>query len=382
MATSIGNSNTNITTNANAITSINGVIAGGAFASAGTSATLETRIAGVSATMATSISNYLPLAGGTVTGNISVTGDLTVDTNTLYVDSTNNRVGIGTTSPAYQIDIQGSSNNALRLKTSSPVLRLEDSDDNAHHTFIGSSDDLYITSDAGNTGNGNMIFRNGGSSERMRLDSNGNMGLGVSPPSTYWGSGDNAALFTGLGFLGSNGNFAVSLYSNGYRNSSSGFTYLGINGNTTTASGIDLEPNGLIKFRNGTASGTALPEKMRLETDGDLHVDGNVIAYSTTISDKRLKKDIAPIDNALWKVSQLNGCTFTYLKDDRKSAGLIAQDLEKVLPSAVIEDEAVFHGEEGETYKTVQYDQVIGLLVEAVKELTAKVEELENASTK
>ena len=121
---------------------------------------------------------------------------------------------------------------------------------------------------------------------------------------------------------------------------------------------------------------------MRLEADGDLHVDGNVIAYSTTISDKRLKKDIAPIDNALWKVSQLNGCTFTYLKDDRKSAGLIAQDLEKVLPSAVIEDEAVFHGEEGETYKTVQYDQVIGLLVEAVKELTAKVEELENASTK
>lgn len=123
-------------------------------------------------------------------------------------------------------------------------------------------------------------------------------------------------------------------------------------------------------------------ERARLETDGDLHVDGNVIAYSTTISDKRLKKDIAPIDNALWGVSQLNGCTFTYLKDDRKSAGLIAQDLEKVLPSAVIEDKAVFHGEEGETYKTVQYDQVIGLLVEAVKELTAKVEELENASTR
>lgn len=57
MATSIDNSNTNITTNAAAITSINGVLAGGAFASAGTSATLETRIAGVSATMATSIGN-------------------------------------------------------------------------------------------------------------------------------------------------------------------------------------------------------------------------------------------------------------------------------------------------------------------------------------
>ena len=121
-------------------------------------------------------------------------------------------------------------------------------------------------------------------------------------------------------------------------------------------------------------------ERARLESDGDLHVDGNVVAYSTTISDIRLKKDIAPIEDAVTKVQQLNGCTFTYLKDDRQSAGLIAQDVEKVLPSAVIEDEAVFHGEEGETYKTVQYDQVIGLLVEAVKELKQEIEELKNAS--
>jgi hypothetical protein len=120
----------------------------------------------------------------------------------------------------------------------------------------------------------------------------------------------------------------------------------------------------------------AATHRMKLEADGDLHVDGNVVAYSTTVSDIRLKKDIAPIEDAVTKVQQLNGCTFTYLKDDRKSAGLIAQHVEKVLPSAVIEDEAVFHGEEGETYKTVQYDQVIGLLVEAVKELKQEIEEL------
>jgi hypothetical protein len=78
MATSINNSNTNIAavsvltkTNKDAITSINAI----AYASAGTSATLETRIAAVSATMATSISNYLPLAGGTVTGDVSFGDD-------------------------------------------------------------------------------------------------------------------------------------------------------------------------------------------------------------------------------------------------------------------------------------------------------------------
>lgn len=127
---------------------------------------------------------------------------------------------------------------------------------------------------------------------------------------------------------------------------------------------------------------TAGVEEMRLENDGDLHVDGNITAYSTTVSDLRLKKDVRPIKDALKKVQQLNGCTFTYLKDDRKSAGLIAQDIEKVLPSAVIESEAVYHGKEGETYKTVQYDQLIGLLVEAVKELKAEIEELKDASSK
>jgi hypothetical protein len=250
-------------------------------------------------------------------------------------------------------------------------------DVNGNELILDADGDTSITADTDDQ----IDFKTGGS-DRMTIDSSGNTGLGVVPPSTYWGVGNNVGLFTGLGFLGSNGNYAVSLYSNGYRNSSSGFTYLDINGNTSTASGIDLEPGGLIKFRNGTASGTSLPEKMRLETDGDLHVDGNVVAYSTTISDIRLKKDIAPIEDAVTKVQQLNGCTFTYLKDDRKSAGLIAQDVEKVLPSAVIEDEAVFHGEEGETYKTVQYDQLIGLLVEAVKELKAEIEELKDASSK
>jgi hypothetical protein len=119
-------------------------------------------------------------------------------------------------------------------------------------------------------------------------------------------------------------------------------------------------------------------EEMRLENDGDLHVDGDVIAYSTTVSDERLKTGIAPITDALSKVNQLKGCTFTYKADGRKSAGLIAQDVEKVLPSAVSEKVLPFSAEDEELYKTVQYDQTIGLLVEAIKELTAKVEELEN----
>ena len=118
-------------------------------------------------------------------------------------------------------------------------------------------------------------------------------------------------------------------------------------------------------------------EYMRINSSADLHVDADVIAYSTTISDERLKHDIEPITDALSKVNQLNGVTFTYNADDKKSAGLIAQDVEKVLPSAVSEKELPLKHDDGIAYKTVQYDQTIGLLVEAIKELTAKVEELE-----
>ena len=117
---------------------------------------------------------------------------------------------------------------------------------------------------------------------------------------------------------------------------------------------------------------------MRLYNSGDLHVEGNVIAYSSTISDERLKKDIVKIDNALDKVSQLNGYTFEYLADGKKSAGVIAQEVEKVMPSAITESTLPLKmGDDDKTeYKTVQYDQLHGLMIEAIKELKAEIEEL------
>lgn len=117
---------------------------------------------------------------------------------------------------------------------------------------------------------------------------------------------------------------------------------------------------------------------MLLQNDGDLHVDGNVVAYSTTVSDERLKTDIVKIDSALDKIDQINGYTFTYTADGKKSAGVIAQEVQKVLPSAITESTLPLKmGEDDETeYMTVQYDQLIGLLIEAVKELKAEVAEL------
>ena len=121
--------------------------------------------------------------------------------------------------------------------------------------------------------------------------------------------------------------------------------------------------------------------RFRMEGDGDFHADGDVIAYSTTISDRRLKTNIKNIDDAVEKVKQLNGCTFNR-HDGQASAGVIAQDVEAVLPEAIREKELPLHlANDTTTYKLVEYDAIIGLLVESVKELTARVEELENAAS-
>ena len=119
---------------------------------------------------------------------------------------------------------------------------------------------------------------------------------------------------------------------------------------------------------------TAGGEDMRLTDGGDLHVDANIIGYSTTISDQRLKGNINKIENAL--------DTFTYNHDGKESAGVIAQEVENIMPSAVQSTNLVFNEENDVEFKTVQYDQLHGLLIEAIKELKAEIEELKNASTK
>ena len=111
--------------------------------------------------------------------------------------------------------------------------------------------------------------------------------------------------------------------------------------------------------------------EMRLEADGDLHVDGDVIGYSTTIgSDEKLKTDITVIDNALDKLKQINGVTFNYKRNNKPSGGVIAQNLEKVMPSVVGTQKSLNGSEE---FKTVDYNAVIGLLIESVKELEQKL---------
>jgi len=120
-------------------------------------------------------------------------------------------------------------------------------------------------------------------------------------------------------------------------------------------------------------------ENMRLESDGDLHVEGDVVAYSTTISDKRLKDNVKPLESSLDKVMNLKGVEYVWNNGSRKGQkdiGFIAQEVENIIPEIVREKKVIF--DEEEKYKTVDYEKITAVLVEAVKELKSEIEVLKN----
>ena len=101
---------------------------------------------------------------------------------------------------------------------------------------------------------------------------------------------------------------------------------------------------------------------MHIDSSSNLHVNGNVTAYS----DERLKSDVETLDGS--KVYDMRGVSFT--KDGEAGSGVIAQELQKVAPELV---------HEGEEYLSVAYGNLVGYLIEAVKDLKAEVEELKRA---
>ena len=126
-------------------------------------------------------------------------------------------------------------------------------------------------------------------------------------------------------------------------------------------------------------------EDMRLTNNGNLDVEGDVTAFSTVVaSDERLKDDVLTIKNAVDKVSQLRGVEFVWNKGKREGKqdiGVIAQEVEKVLPEVVIEKELPLM-EEGTTYKTVDYPKLTAVLIEAIKEQQEEIKELKDHSHK
>ena len=114
-------------------------------------------------------------------------------------------------------------------------------------------------------------------------------------------------------------------------------------------------------------------EILWIYNNGNLVASGNVTAYS----DIRLKKDIVTIDSPIEKIKQMRGVYYKEIETDRPRTGVIAQEIEKVLPEVVIDNEKT-DPETGETTstKSVDYGNMVGLLIEAIKEQQDEIERL------
>ena len=138
--------------------------------------------------------------------------------------------------------------------------------------------------------------------------------------------------------------------------------YLAANSNTI------LKFDGVFRVDNN--SGNTM---LTTDTSGNFTATGNVSAYS----DLALKEDIYQIENALEKVKKLRGVHFTRKSDNTKEIGVVANEVEKVIPELVDEHQDKDLG----VVKTMKYANTVGLLIEAVKDLSNQVEELKNVSS-
>ena len=364
-------------------------------------------------TLGTSIgTGTLSLFAGAATfaGNVGVTGEISAsdDINTtgkLFVNKTGAELRLKSTSDTGE----------------SYINFADPSDNNVGQIFYGHS-------------NNRMIFRVN-DDERMRIDSSGNVGIGGAPSVNFEvnKTGARVKLIDGTNQLNMGLWDSVNYRFEGDANRPMFFTSyqgninFGISGGTTmtiksstVGIGDTSAPNTLsvkdtgnlvCRFTGGTtfsliqnntdstvifsanhgnaspvgvekrfiwqmAGGTA---KMKLD-DGTLTVSADLIAYGSP-SDKRLKENIKPINSALEKVTKLQGVTFDWKDKKQDKAydpdqnwkhdiGFIAQDVQKVIPELVRKNE--------NELLSMRHQGVIPILVEAIKELEARVKELEN----
>ena len=128
-------------------------------------------------------------------------------------------------------------------------------------------------------------------------------------------------------------------------------------GSTITALQLDMSEGGNAQFLKNISG-------------SQIEASGDVIAFGS--SDERLKDNIQPIENSLNKVDKIGGYTFVWNDKqstyEGKDVGVIAQEIEEVLPEVVMT--------RGNGFKAVKYEKIVPLLIESIKELKQEVDEI------
>ena len=260
-------------------------------------------------------------------------GDLTVDTNTLYVDSTNNKVGIGTTSPdseslldlgsgensgyTRKLLVTNTGNSRAGLGALSNIFRVFYADDQAVQFGTVSRDGAFT-----------FI-------EKMRLDSSGNLLVGTTSQ-----------------ILGSTGVAGVQV----------GSSFVSI-GKTGTSSST------MMTFNNGNGQ------------VGAISTSGSSTSYGTS-SDYRLKTAVTYDWDATTRLKQLRPARFEWTSDGDNAVpvdGFLAHEVQDIVPEAISGTHNEVDDEGNPVYQGIDQSKLVPLLVKTIQELEARIAALENA---
>lgn len=217
--------------------------------------------------------------------------------------------------------------------------------------FVGNlTGDIYHPNPAGGNGTG-KVLENGGPAANI--------------PATFFGNvnGTVSSLVNHTTNSLTEGSNNLYFTTTRARNAFSAGTGVSISGGVISI-GQTVANNSNVTFKSIFVNGGAGTEAL-----GTIIATGNITAFGT-ISDITMKENITPIDNALEKVSKLGGYFFNYKGDDTPMTGVMAQELMNVLPGVVYEVE---DPKSGETVYAVRHGNIIGLLIEAIKELKEQV---------
>ena len=319
--------------------------------------------------------NYVLNTGDTMTGNLDVGGTvtadgLTVDTNTLHVDSTNNNVGIGTSSVDSNAKLAVSNNGAegLEIRANSTNIELL-----AYNRSASTYEPIVYNglSHEWRNLNGNVAA----------IESSGSLLVGKT--STGYNSGTEISYEDFIRVNRTNGS---ALYvgrnsSDGelvsFRKDGSSVGSIGVKGGDL---GIGLGTAGLRFFDQEDA---ILPYNSTTQASDDnvvilgrptnrfkdLYLSGtaNAANFNTT-SDATLKTNVETLTGSLDAVKSLRGVSFDWLENGNSEVGVIAQEVEAVLPDVVSTND--------QGIKSVKYSNMVAVLIEAMKEQQAQIDDL------
>ena len=165
-------------------------------------------------------------------------------------------------------------------------------------------------------------------------------------------------------------------------NNGVGATQLNVTGNGTTSQFLRSDGDGSFTWATPAGYTVANSSNNRILTSVDstngnaeanLTFDGSTLTVAGTINEtsaRRFKENIVSLEDSLSKTLQLNPVEYDWIKDGKHDIGLIAEEVNEILPDLV-------HKEDGEI-QGIHYSRLTAILIGAVKELTARLEELEN----